>query len=135
MRLELVKNEPKYWEFIRTLRNDERVKEGFIQQEEIQPEQHINFMMRYGKYFYLCLADGHPAGFIRVLGEDIGVCTHPDFQKRGVGKFMVNEMMRLEPGSVAKIKLENEASIRLFESCGFVKKYYLLEKESHKESA
>ena len=135
MRLELVKNEPKYWEFIRTLRNDERVKQGFIQQEEIQLEQHVDFMMRYGKYFYLCLADGVPGGFVRVLRGDIGVCTPPDFQKRGVGKFMVNEIMQLYPDAVAKIKLENEASIKLFESCGFVKKYYLLEKENHKENA
>tara|TARA_R110002020_G_C16151585_1_gene762721 strand:- start:632 stop:1018 length:387 start_codon:yes stop_codon:yes gene_type:complete len=128
MRLEFVKNEPKYWEFIRGLRNDERVKHGFIQQEEIEAEQHINYMMAYGQCFHLCLVDDKPAGFVRVLADDIGVCTHPNFQKRGVGKFMVNEIMRLYPNAVAKIKLENEASVKLFESCGFVKKYYLLEK-------
>jgi ribosomal protein S18 acetylase RimI-like enzyme len=128
MRLEFVKNEPKYWEFIRTLRNNKRVKHGFIQQEEIDPEQHISYMMTYGRRFHLCLANGEPAGFIRVLADDIAVCTHPNFQKRGVGKFMVNEVMRLHPHATAKIKLENEASIKLFESCGFAKKYYLLEK-------
>jgi ribosomal protein S18 acetylase RimI-like enzyme len=135
MRLEFVKNEPKYWEFIRGLRNDGRVKYGFIQQEEIRPEQHVDYMMSHGQCFHLCLVDDKPAGFIRVLAEDIGVCTHPDFQKRGVGKFMVNEIMQLYPDAVAKIKLENKASIKLFESCGFVKKYYLLEKEAHKEEA
>ena len=88
-----------------------------------------------GDNFYLCLADGIFAGFIRVCDDDIGVCTHPDFQRMGVGKFMVNEIMQLYPDAVAKIKLENKASIKLFESCGFVKKYYLLEKEAHKEEA
>ena len=135
MRLEFVKNEPKYWEFIRTLRNDERVKEGFIQQEQIEPEQHADYMMVFGHCFHLCLMDGQPAGFIRVLAGDIGICTHPDFQRKGIGKFMVNEVMALEPHAAAKIKLENKASIKLFESCGFVKKYYLLEKEIYEEDA
>ena len=86
-------------------------------------------MTSQGDNFYLCLADNVFAGFIRVCDDDIGVCTHPDFQRRGIGKFMVSEMVRLYPNVVAKIKLENEASIRLFESCGFVKRYFLLERD------
>ena len=128
VRLELVKNESKYWEFIRNLRNDPRSLPGFIQQEYIEPEQHISFMMTHGEKFYICVADDTPAGFIRVMGDDIGVATHPDFQRRGIGKFMVNEVVKLHPDCVAKIKLDNEASLRLFESCGFVKKYYLLDR-------
>ena len=54
---------------------------------------------------------------------------HPDFQKRGIGKFMINELMARHPQSVAKVKIENEASLRLFESAGFKKKYYILEKD------
>jgi len=128
MQLKLVPNEPKYWEFLRVLRNDERVRGGFIKQEYITTEQHEEYMLSYGDIFHVCLVDNIPAGYIRVLGEDIGVCTHPDFQKKGVGKFMVNNVVAAHPDAVAKIKIENEASIKLFESCGFVKKYYLLEK-------
>ena len=46
----------------------------------------------------------------------------------GVGKFMINEIMKIFPKSYAKVKIENEASLKLFESCGFEKKYYVLEK-------
>jgi len=134
MRMKLVKNEPQYWEFLRSLRNDERVKDGFIQQEHITSEQHMNYMMVHGDIFYVCLVDDMPAGYIRVLGDDIGVCTHPDFQKRGVGKFMVNEIAQQYPDACARIKIKNEASIRLFESCGFKKKYFLLEKEDSSAS-
>ena len=132
--MQLVQNEPKYWEFIRELRNDPRVKDGFIQQSHITPKQHCDYMVIHGAFFYVCLVSGFPAGFVRVLDSDIGVCTHPDFQKKGIAKFMVNEIMKKYPQAVAKIKIENEASIKLFESCGFKKKYFLLEKE-HPDAA
>ena len=31
--------------------------------------------------------------------------------------------------SIAKVKIDNEASLRLFEACGFKKAYYILERE------
>ena len=129
MQLRFVKNDSEYWEFIRNLRNDERVKSGFIQHGHIEPESHINYMMSHGDNFFICLVNNTPAGFARVLDDDIGVCTHPDFQKKGVGKFMITELMKIHPNAAAKIKLTNEASIKLFESCGFEKRFYLLERK------
>ena len=41
--MEFVRNEKKYWEFIRLLRNDDRVKAGFIQQEVIERDQHEEY--------------------------------------------------------------------------------------------
>ena len=40
MNKQLVKNEKKYWNFIRSLRNDSRVKEGFVEQQHITKNQH-----------------------------------------------------------------------------------------------
>jgi len=37
-------------------------------------------------------------------------------------------LMERYPTSIAKVKIENEASLRLFESCGFKRKYFILEK-------
>ncbi len=42
---------------------------------------------------------------------------------------MINELMKLRPNSYAKVKLDNNASVKLFESCGFKKKYFLMERE------
>jgi L-amino acid N-acyltransferase YncA len=39
---------------------------------------------------------------------------------------MYNEMW---PNAFAKVKLNNTASIKLFESCGFSKKFYMLTKD------
>lgn len=132
--MQLVENEKKYWEFIRSLRNQRGVKEGFIQQEIIAPEAHASFMQQYGHHYHICLVEGAPAGFVGVINDDIRVATAPDFQKAGVAKFMINQLLKLYPTSVAKVKIENEASLRLFESCGFIKKYVILEKPWRKES-
>jgi len=126
--LKLVINSRKYWESIRRLRNNEQVKLGFIQQNEISFDDHVRYMQKNSQYFYICLDNDVPIGYIGVIDRDIRVATHPDHQGKGVAKFMVEELMKGHPDSFAKVKLENEASLRLFESCGFKKKFFILEK-------
>ena len=127
--MELVENSPKYWEFIRNLRNMKGVRDGFIQQNEITTVDHAAFMLQYNNNYYICLDNEEFMGYVGVIDNDIRVATHPDFQGKGVGSFMIDEVMKLHPEAFAKIKLDNKASIRLFEKCGFKKKYYLLERE------
>ncbi len=127
--MELIKNKKQYWEFIRNLRNHEEVKTGFIQQENITALRHYMHMMLREQCYYICLVEEKPAGYVGVIEKDIRVATHPDFQGQGVGKFMINELMKIHPNAFAKVKLENEASMRLFKACGFKEKYYILEKE------
>ena len=125
--MELVKNSYLYWEFIRNLRNLEGVREGFIQQEIIPQEQQQAYMSQYNDYFYICLYKGEPAGYIGVIDDDIRVATHPDYQGKGIGSFMVKEIKKIQPSSVAKVKVDNKASLGLFKKCGFKIKFYLLE--------
>ena len=128
-KLKLVKNDPKYWEFIRKLRNMDGVRQGFVQQKEIDPVEQARYMLKHNNNFWICLDNKAPAGYIGIIDNDIRVATHPDFQGQGIGTFMINEIMKINPFAHAKVKLENEASLRLFEKCGFKKKYYLLEKD------
>ena len=125
--MELVKNSYLYWEFIRNLRNLEGVREGFIQQELITQEQQQAYMSQNNDYFYICLYKGEPAGYIGVIDDDIRVATHPDYQGKGIGSFMVKEIKKIQPSSVAKVKVDNKASLGLFKKCGFKIKFYLLE--------
>ena len=127
MGLELVRCERKYWDFILELRNS--LREGFIEQETITTKNHYKYMQTHCKSYHVALEDGHPVGWVGEMNRDIRVATHADHQKKGIAKFMINELMKLRPDAFAKVKLDNEASIRLFESCGFKKKYYLLERE------
>ena len=128
MNLTLTPNSPQYWEFIRQLRNMPGVREGFVQQEEITSIQQAEYMLKYNSNFWICLADITPAGYVGVIDDDIRIATHPDFQGKGVGSYMINEIIKRCPNAVAKVKLDNNASLKLFEKCGFTKKYYLLEK-------
>tara|TARA_R100000093_G_scaffold53467_1_gene27501 strand:- start:29 stop:406 length:378 start_codon:yes stop_codon:yes gene_type:complete len=124
--MELVKNSPKYWNFIRQLRNG--AKEGFIQQQHITKIQQAEHMLKYNNNYWVCVIDEKPVGYVGVIDNDIRVATHPEYQGLGTGFFMINEIMKLFPDAAAKVKLDNEASLRLFEKCGFKKRFYLLER-------
>lgn len=119
-KMQLVSCDPKYWEFVRQLRVDPRVQDGFLQQHaSITQEQQHRYMTNNSHNYRVCLVDQTPAGYIGVLDNDIRICTHPDFQRRGVAKFMVKAMMQLYPHAVARIKISNKASLALFTRCGF----------------
>lgn len=117
--MELVKCRTEYWEFVRKLRMDGRVIDGFLETQPITEEQQTKYMMGNAHHYRICLVDGKPAGYVGVIEDDIRVCTHPDFQGMGVGKFMINECMKIWPTAYAKVKLGNTASDKLFLSCGF----------------
>tara|TARA_R100000458_G_C8269805_1_gene244551 strand:- start:1411 stop:1794 length:384 start_codon:yes stop_codon:yes gene_type:complete len=127
--MELVKCEEKYWENVRNLRNMDGVKQGFIQQSEITFEQQKIYMKKNSNFFYICVDKGEFLGYVGVIEDDIRVATHPEHQKKGVATFMINEVMKIHPNAFAKVSITNEASLRLFKSCGFKKKYYILEKK------
>ena len=103
-----------YPEEIRQLRNDPRVKQGFLEQAYITSEDQDNYMQQYGDYYYVCLCDNSFAGYVGVIDGDIRVCVHPDFQQKGVGLFLLKEIKRMYPYATAQIKYDNIASIKLF---------------------
>ncbi|VAW06907.1 hypothetical protein MNBD_ACTINO02-27 [hydrothermal vent metagenome] len=125
--IEIVPNEPKYFEFIRSLRNDERVNGGFIEQATITAQQQFAYMLRYADRYVVGLYDGVPAGYAGSIEGDIRVCTHPDYQGLGLGRALIAEIVERFPGSRARVKVGNHASLRLFESCGFTATFILFE--------
>ena len=115
----IVECNKEYWEFVRELRMDERVIDGFLKTTPITKEQQANYMSSNSQHYRIALVNRKPAGYVGVLNDDIRVCTHPDFQGLGVAKFMINECMNIWPTAYAKVKHGNEASSKLFLSCGF----------------
>jgi len=128
MKTELKKCKPEYWEFVRNLRNNKDVIDGFIKSEYITKESQIKYMEIYSEYYRICLYDGIPVGFVGVLDGDIRVCTHPDYQQKGFGKFMIQKIMEIFPNSYAKVKINNIASKNLFKSLGFNESFVIYTK-------
>ena len=126
-KLKLIKNSPEYHEFIRKLRNDKRVRGGFIEQGYINKKKHQEYMAKYWQNFYICLRDNEPAGYLGMIDNDIRVAVQPDFQRQGIGLFMVKELKKINKKAFAKVKFENLASRGLFEKAGFKLKYLIYE--------
>lgn len=84
-------------------------------------------MAEHADEYVVALIDGKPVGYGGSVDDDIRVCTHPDYQGLGIGRALIIEVMTRFPNSVAKIKVQNVASRRLFESCGFVPTFVLME--------
>ena len=116
----LVECNEEYWEFIRTLRNDKRVINGFIDNQLITHEQQVNYMKLNSNNYRVALLNYKPAGYIGVINEDFRICTHPDYQAKGVAKYMLLESIKIWPNASAKVKITNIASNKLFLSCGFI---------------
>ena len=126
MKLELVECSEEYWEYVRLLRMNPKVVNSFIQTADISTEQQISYMKNYSCFYRIALLDRKPCGYVGVIDNDIRVCTDPEYQGLGIGKFMIEEIKNIWPNGIAKIKVANEASLKLFESCGYRVEYYLL---------
>ena len=101
------------------LRNSKTAINGFINQDSITPEEQIKYMKVHNDSYYICIEDNIPVGFIGSIDNDIRIAVIEQYRKKGIGKFMLNEFMNFNPDGIAKVKIDNIASINLFKSCGF----------------
>ena len=130
MKLKLVSCSQEYWEYVRLLRLDPRVKDGFIQTSYITEQDQIAYMSEFSNCYRVAIFDGKPCGYVGVIENDIRICTDPSFQGMGIAKFMINEIKEIWPEALAKIKVSNEASFNLFKSCGFEIEFFLMAQKS-----
>lgn len=131
MNLRMVPLQFEHYEFVRTVRNDERVKRGFIVQDDVSREKHLDYMSKKGENYFVCLRGLIPVGYIGVVDNDIRVATAPDEVKSGVGEYMVTFIAENYPDALAKVKIENIASQKLFEKCGYKLTFVVYSRESN----
>lgn len=124
--LEFVKNEEKYHEFIRLLRTNSEIAYGFAKNTPITPEQQKKYMAEYGSCYYICLSDDVPVGFVGAVRDDIRVAVLPGYQRKGVGSFMVKELLKRHPEVYARIKVDNKVSLNFFKKLGFKWSFYIM---------
>ena len=110
---------PEYFEFVRDLRNDDDIKQGFINQEFITKENHAKYMKINAKNYWVAFLNDDPAGYVGVVENDIRLAVAREFSRLGIAEFMLQEIRKLFPSAIAKVKFNNLASKRLFEKCGY----------------
>ena len=130
--LKIVECHEKYWDFVRELRNNPIVQEGFIEKANISKENQIIYMKKNSHNYRICLKSNVPVGYFGVLDNDIRICTSPKYQNQGIGKFMLKELKKIWPGAVAKVKVQNNASKALFLKSGYFETFIILENEDIK---
>jgi RimJ/RimL family protein N-acetyltransferase len=135
LKLKLVKCTSDYWEFVRELRNDNSVQDGFIEKVTITPEQQNKYMNRYQDNYFICLYDELPIGYVGVIDNDIRICTLPKYQGKGVASFMLSEIIKIFPKAYGKVKIDNVASRGLFKKVGFTEAFVIFTQDPTSEKA
>jgi len=117
----------KYWNDILDIRNNNSF--GFGDTSQIPQDKHYEFIEKHYKdYFVLVLDDTDKvAGFAGCVNGDIRVAVHENFKRRGIAKALVTFIRGKYPKSFAKIKSDNQASLKLFQSCGLKKTWCIYE--------
>jgi RimJ/RimL family protein N-acetyltransferase len=95
------------------------VREGFISQGEITPDDHAAYMKLNHANYYVCLRGSKPVGYFGVINDDIRIATSPEEMQTGVASYMVSYISEHFPHAVAKVKIKNSASQKLFEKSGY----------------
>lgn len=126
MELKLVECNEKYWKDIWEIRNFD--KQGFVDQKDIPIENHFEFMKKHCSSYRVCLKNNEFAGFIGLVNNDLRIAVGKNFKRKGIGKFMLNEFSNSFEINEAKVKIDNEASQKLFESCGYKKQFIIYSK-------
>lgn len=107
---------PEWYEFIRNLRNEE--KQAFLQQTEIDETTHLKFMDRHKDNFFVATVDGKPAGYVGVVDDDIRLAVSSEFRRKGIGIFLLKEIIKKYPEARARVKVKNEPIFKLCLKCG-----------------
>ena len=85
--LKIVDCDEQYWDFVRLLRMDHRVTDGFVEKMETMEQQTV-YMNKNSESYRIVLLNNEPAD---ILKDDIRICVHPEYQ-RGIGQFLVKPL-------------------------------------------
>lgn len=122
---------PQYWESIFNIRNQPSNVDKFgTKIKDLQT--HYRYMATKWDQYYVCLKSENVVGFIGIDNEDLRLCVDENHKRQGIGRFMIEELHNVCSDFLlqysVKVKVDNLESLKFFESLGFRKKYYILEK-------
>lgn len=122
MKLSFKKNNPIYYEFIRNLRNNPNIKQGFLNQAYISKDAHIDYMRNHASCYYICLFGERPVGYIGIVNNDLRLAVELEYQSNGVATFMLKKIMEISTGFDVLVKSDNIKSINFFSKHSFFRR-------------
>ena len=122
-------------DFIYKIRNDPNIREYMFDTNEIDYKKHVEYWLDRMKNsvpsFIIVDENGNDVGLLKLdpISDNkysIGIIISVEYQGRGYGKEAVKEILSMYKDAtfIARVKVNNNKSIKLFESCGF-RKYYV----------
>ena len=114
---------PLYWDLIGKLRATSEISQFFCEEYQFNSELQTKYMEVNSKYFHVVLVNEEFAGYIGLIGpnrNEITYCVDPKYQNKGLGTYMVTQIMQLSPKIWAKVKHNNPSSIYIFQKLGFI---------------
>lgn len=129
--MELIKCTENYWEFMREIRTHPENQKWFYTQPIISEDQQRQYMKNNADKYKICIDDELPVGYVGIINDnEITYCVHPNYKGKGVGTYMVSEMIKHHNKLIAFVIPNNIASNKVFEKLGFTKQiFYTYEKE------
>jgi len=113
------------------LKNTDVARANSVSSHVITPGEHKDYMKAYGGQYFICLKDDTPVGYVGANARGyISIAVAESARGQGLGKFMLKTYCSYEEKAHRRaiVSTSNEASLALFETCGFKKKYYIFEK-------
>ncbi len=130
MILEMVPNFSKYWYFIRDVRFHPRNLYGYVYNNPVSDDQQWEYMKGHHMNYWVCIADGEPAGFVGIIEGDLRIGVHPNYQRKGIGTFMMRQFIkRRTENFTVRVKVNNEISLAFFRGLEYVPEFVLLNKK------
>ena len=138
MKVSLRKVIKKDWNYILTLRNNEKFRENFYEQHEISKKEHFNYLqtLKSNPHFFnwiICYGKRN-AGYVRILDDDVSIMVDEKFQNMDIGskslQLLYNEAKSLGLTKlVGRVMCSNKSSKRIFQKNNYKLKMYWFEKE------
>lgn len=116
--LRIVPCSERYYEFVRRLRLDPQTQHGFLEHNDITPEQQRVYMSKHAHEHVVCLYGEIPVGYAGVVDGDIRFCVVPYYHGKGFGTFMLEWVRCQWPSATGQIKASNAGSIGAFRKVG-----------------
>jgi len=128
----------KDWDFLLRVRNKKEYRSFFLNKHTITKKEHYTYMKKQESnpefFIWIIAYKGKDAGYVRILGNDIGIIIKKNYHGKGIGsdalKLLESKAKKLGIKKlVGRVLIHNKISKKLFVKNNYNLKMYWYEKD------